>query len=204
MGEQMLNKGPYKYEIVQFFIRKHWTYFLKLLIFGIAIGLLIILFFLIFGSMMSFFRITAFYASFSFIVIIISIIYINTLFLQLFNYYFDMVIVTDCRIIISRKTVFLKNDNDAIDLTKIQDIGVTAHGLFRNYLNYGALIITLSMAAPPVTITHIPNPHYYLEQTNRIKREHILNRQERRKVLTEQMNAEKASREDYLQEVDQL
>lgn len=202
MGEQILNEGPYKYEVVQFFIRKHWTLFLKMIIFGLAIGLLLFLFFLSFGAIITTFGVTILYPFFAFLAIIISIFFINTLFLQTFNYFFQIVVVTDCRIIISKKTVFMKNDNDSIDLTKIQDIGVKAHGIFRNYLNYGALIITLSMAAPPVTIGHIPNPHYYLEQTNRIKREHILGRQANRRRPQLQIPSPKS--EEYLQEVDKL
>lgn len=201
MVDLSVQEGDYKYEVVQFFIRKHWTYFLKFVVFGIAIGLLITLFFLIFGSVISFFGLIIFYPFFAFLATIVGVIYLNTFFLQLFNFYFDVVIVTDCRIILSRKTVFLKNDNDAIDLTKIQDMGVVAHGIFRNYLNYGALIITLSMAAPPVTIPYIPNPHYYLEQTNRIKREHISRRQQR-KTASKQIDFSKTT--DYLQEIDKL
>lgn len=201
MSEQTVYQGAYRYEVVQFFIRKHWTYFLKSVVFGIAIGLLLTLFFLIFGSLVWFFQMTFFYPSFVFLVTLFAIVYLNTFFLQMFNYFFHVVIVTDCRIILSRKTVFLKNDNDAIDLTKIQDMGVISHGIFRNYLNYGALIITLSTSAPPITITHIPNPHYYLEQTNRIKREHILRRQQRRRP-EEKSSFPKTS--DYLQEIDKL
>lgn len=180
MVNLMTHSGPLDYEEVQFFFRKHWTHFLKPLIFGLTVGLLSLLTFLVIGAIVTLFKITFLYIPFAFLVIIISIFFINTLFLQLFNFYFNVIIVTDCRIVIARKTVFLKNDNDAIDLTKIQDVGVVAHGIFRNYLNYGALIITLSTSSPPVIIPFAPNPHYYLEQINRVKRQHILRRQESR------------------------
>jgi hypothetical protein len=91
-----------------------------------------------------------------------------------------MVIITDSRVIIVRKTVFLRNDSDAIDLTKIQDFAAEINGLLRNYLGYGNLIITLSTSAPPVSLSYVPDPHYYLERSNRVKREYILQRQERR------------------------
>jgi len=122
-------------------------------------------------------------------------------FLQIINFYFDLVIVTDYRIIIARKTVFLKNNSDTIDLTKIQDIAVEAHGILRNYLRYGKLIITLSTSAPPVTINYVPDPHFYLERTNRIKREHILQRQEKKKSTDSETQAKKQKKEYYLQNI---
>lgn len=199
MSEITINAGWQKYEEVQFFFRKHWTHFLKPLVFGLAIGLLALLFFLVLGSIITVFRITIFYSLFAFLAIIIFAIFIHIFFLQIFNYFFNVIIVTDCRIIIARKTVFLRNDNDAIDLTKIQDIGVVSRGLFRNYLNYGALIITLSTSAPPMYIPFVPNPHYFLEKMNHVKREYILRRKEGRKT---ESDSEKSL--DYLQEVNQL
>ena len=201
MGDISTQTSQPKYEEVQFFFRKHWTHFLKPIIFGMLIGLLALFFFLILGALLTFFRITVLYPLFAFLVIIFAILFIDIFFLQIINYYFNVIIITDCRIVIARKTVFLKNDNDAIDLTKIQDIAVIAHGLFRNYLNYGALVITLSTSAPQVVMPFVPNPHYYLEQMNRVKREHILRRQERKGT---EDKVPKITTEDYLQDVDKL
>jgi hypothetical protein len=201
----MANRGilgtQAKYEEIQFFIRKHWTHFIGPIVFGILIGVMAALFFLILGYIVTLFRITLFYSLYSFTLIIVSILYINTFFLQVINYFFDLVIVTDHRIIINRKTVFLRNDNDAIDLTKIQDIGVIAHGFLRNYLNYGALLITLSTSLPPIFLNSVPNPHFYLERMNRVKRENILHRQEHRGLIP---NENPANSDPYLQSIDKL
>ncbi len=201
MSELTVHQGIMKNERIQFFFRKHWTHFLKPCFFGVAIGLLVLFAYLLIGAVIMSFGVTFLYAFFAFLVIISAIFVINTFFLQLFNFYFNVIIVTDYRIIVARKTVFLTNDNDAIDLTKIQDIGVVAHGVFRNYLNYGALIITLSTAAPPVVISSVPNPHYYLEQMNRVKRKHILRRQE---VKHTQKGKQEPDRKDYLKDVKTL
>lgn len=190
-----------KYETVQFFFRKHWTHFLKPIIFGLIVSLFAVFVFLIFGTIISVFGLNFLNPLFGFLVIITTIFIIDIFFLQLFNFYFNVIIVTDSRIVIARKTVFLRNDNDAIDLTKIQDIAVISHGIFRNYLNYGALVITLSTSAPQVVIPFAPNPHYYLEQMNRVKREHILKRQEKR---TSEEDSQQNKPLDYLQDVDKL
>jgi hypothetical protein len=146
--------------------------------------------------MVDFLVIRVFYVLFA---MLLTIGCLMVLFLQMINFYFDLVIVTDCRILVIRKTVFLKNNSDAVDLTKIQDIAVEAHGLLRNYLKYGALLITLSTSGPPVTIAYVPDPHFYLEWTNRVKREHIVLRQEKKKT-----EAASKKQEDYLQDISSL
>jgi hypothetical protein len=111
-----------------------------------------------------------------------------------------MVIVTDSRILIIKKTCFLKNNSDAIDLTKIQDIAVESTGILRNYLRYGKLVITLSTSAPPIVISYVPDPHFFLEWTNRVKREHILKRRTQR--IPDNDEGQKAVRtSDYLQDI---
>lgn len=192
-------KGQLKYENYQFFFRKHWVHFLKPLFLMIPVFLLIFIILLGLGRLAL--MIDLLFVRVLYIVIanITTIIFLTIFFLQIINFYFDLVIVTDCRIIIARKTVFLKNNSDAIDLTKIQDIAVEAHGILRNYLRYGKLVITLSTSAPPVAINYVPDPHFYLEWTNRVKREHILQRQEKRKP-----DATAQKKEDYLQDISDL
>ncbi|MFH1012455.1 MAG: hypothetical protein V1760_01785, partial [Candidatus Peregrinibacteria bacterium] len=113
------------------------------------------------------------------------------------------VIITDSRIIVTRKTVFLKNESGVIDLTKIQDLSAQAHGLFRNYLNFGDIVITLSASIPPVVIECVPKPHHYVEQANRVKREHIVRRQERR-GRPETFRTPREMGADYLQDIQSL
>ena len=185
-------KGQQKYEHFQFFFRKHWVKFIQPILFSIPVGLLIFVILLFLGRltlMVDYVFIRAFYVHFT---LLTSIGFLLMASLQLINFYFDMVIITDTRALVVRKTVFLKNNSDAIDLTKIQDIAVESRGILCNYLRYGKLIITLSTSAPPIVITYVPDPHYYLEWSNRVKREHILKRRNER------------YRTEYLQEIKNL
>ena len=195
-------KGQLKYETIQFFFRRHWVRFVRPIFFSTLVGLLFFVILLALGRLVIFLDFTFLRAFFVFTVMIISVIYLNIFFLQIINFYFDLTIVTDSRIIITHKTVFMRDDSDAIDLTKIQDIAVETRGLFRNYLSYGQLIITLSTSAPPVIISYVPRPHFYLERANRVKREHILHRQEKRKGGDISISS-KAS-ESYLQDIHNL
>ena len=97
----------------------------------------------------------------------------------------------------------MTNNSDAIDLTKIQDIAVESHGIMRNYLRYGKLVITLSTSAPPLVISYVPDPHFYLEWANRIKREHILKRRSERSQSGPEVPKNNAPSE-YLQEIGNL
>lgn len=201
LNEEYDFKGQLKYEKYQFFFRKHWMKFLQPFFFIFPILLLLFVVLLVLGRltlMVDFIFIRVFFVFFAMTLIIV---FLTMFFLQIINFYFDLVIVTDYRIIITKKTVFLKNNSDTIDLTKIQDIAVEAHGILRNYLRYGKLIITLSTSAPPVTINYVPNPHFYLERTNRAKREHILQRQEKNKPSDLEMQVKKRKQEYYLQDI---
>lgn len=193
-------KGQLKYEHFKFFFRKHWVKFIQPILFMIPIGLLIFVILIALGGLVLIVNLIFLRAFFIYFSMIVIIAFIYMLFLQIINYYFDLTIITDCRILIVRKTVFLKNNSDAIDLTKIQDIAVESHGLFRNYLKYGNLIITLSTSAPPTIISYVPDPHFYLEWANRVKREHILSRQKGNVKQSKSSNQQ----ESYLQDINSL
>ncbi|MBU1682965.1 hypothetical protein KJ742_03395 [Patescibacteria group bacterium] len=193
-------KGQLKYEHFKFFFRRHWVRFIHPILFLFPVGLLIAIILIVLGGLVLIVDFTFLRAFFVFFTMIVTIAFLQMAFLQIINFYFDLTIVTDCRILIIKKTVFLQNNSDAIDLTKIQDIAVEAHGLFKNYLRYGKLITTLSTSAPPIAISYVPNPHYYLEWSNRVKREHILQRQ---KGITEQPASPKPQT-DYLQDIHRL
>ena len=196
-------KGQMKYEHFQFFFRKHWVKFVQPILFSIPVGLLIFAILIFLGRLIllvDYTFIRAFYVHFT---LLSSIGFLLVTSLQLINFYFDMVIITDSRVLVVRKTVFLKNNSDAIDLTKIQDIAVESRGIFCNYLKYGKLIITLSTSAPPIVISYVPDPHYYLEWSNRVKREHILKRRsDRVSRRTEQAKAQDSS--EYLLDIKNL
>ena len=192
-------KGQLKFEQFEFFFRKHWVYYLHPIFFTIPVGLLIFVILYILGRVTLLINFPFFSAFFVHFTLIVAIGYIALSALHVINYYFDMVIVTDSRVLIIKKTIFLRNNSDAIDLTKIQDISVESHGIFCNYLRYGSLIITLSTAAPPIRIGYVPNPHIYLEWCNRVKREHIVKRR------TDRVQARKEQQTgSYLKEIDKL
>lgn len=196
-------KPDFRYEAIQFFFRRHWTRFFKTICIGLLIGLLV--FFVILGlyGLARVLDVYAMRAFFVFITLILSFLFLTLFFIEVISYYFNLVIVTDHRILMIRKTVFLKNDSAAIDLTKIQDFTAECRGILQNYLRYGNLIITLSSSTPPIVIDCVPHPHTHLERANRVKRENILKRQERRMPTPEDKDVP-AKNSEYLQDIHEL
>lgn len=194
-------KPDFRYEQVQFFFRKHWTHFFKIIFSGLLIGALVTVIIAALYGLAQVFPLPALRAFLFFVSFAGVFLYLTLFFLEIFSYYFDIVIVTDHRIILVRKTLFLKNDSGALDLTKIQDLSVESRGIIQNYLRYGNIIITLSTPTPPIVLECAPRPHEYLERANRVKREHILKRQERRAGTPP---AEEPARAEYLQDIHSL
>jgi len=168
--------GQLKYEHYQFFFRKHWVRFLQPILLNLPVGLIILVILYFLGQLALLVDYSLIRVIYVQLAMIVSIGFILTSALHIINFYFDLCIVTDSRILIIKKTIFLRNNSDAIDLTKIQDIAVESHGILRNYLRYGKLIITLSTASSTICLNYVPDPHFYLEWFNRVKREHILKR----------------------------
>ncbi len=196
-------KADFRYEEIQFFFRRHWTRFFKIICIGLLIGLLA--FFVLLG-LYALTRVLNFYAMrifFVFSTLITSFLFLTLFAIEIISYYFDLVIVTDHRIVFVRKTVFLKNDSGAIDLTKIQDFTVECRGILQNYLRYGNLVITLSSSTPPIVVDCVPYPHSHLERANRVKREHILKRQERRMQSPDRKETA-GKNSEYLQDIREL
>lgn len=194
-------KPDFRYEQVQFFFRKHWSYFLRIILSGLFIGLLLLV---VIAGLYGLAKVFNFISVRFFLFFVGQIgvfLYLTLFFLEIFSYYFDIVIVTDHRIILVRKTIFLKNDSGALDLTKIQDLAVESRGIIQNYMRYGNIIITLSTPTPPIVLECAPRPHEYLERANRVKRENILKRQERR---TRPVSPEMPEEPRYLQDIHSL
>lgn len=170
-------KGQLETEIVQCFCRRHWIILVKdfvgFFIFLIAIGV----FGYYFKGIYNFFSRDSFFTEILAIgMIIASVIYIHHFFLRMINYFLNIVIITNYRIVVLDKSLYLHDSKDAIDLPKIQDIQKEQNGIVKNILKFGTLIITLSSTSTNKILTCIPNPDYHFRKINSLKREYIKER----------------------------
>jgi len=167
-------KGQLENETVECFCRKHWIVLIRdILGFLIFITVLILL-------IANFVRVYTFFSQDSslitllaFSIVCLFTLYIHHFFLRLIKYYLEIVVITNYRIVDVDKSLYLRDSKDAIDLSKIQDIKESKHGIMKKMLNFGELIITLSSTSTTKTLSFIPNPGYYFRKINELKREYI-------------------------------
>lgn len=161
-------KGQQKNELVHCFCRKHWIvlvpHFIGALL--IAVGLVA---FISFSSVWN----AATYRVVSALIILGLTYYFHYFFIRFFNYYLQIIIVTNFRVIHLDQTLYFHRNRDSIDLPEIQDIVILQNGIIKTLFNYGEIIITLSSAHSSKTLVCVPNPEYYFRKINKTKREYI-------------------------------
>ena len=82
---------------------------------------------------------------------------IHSLALRLFNYFLNVLIITNYRIIDIRHTVYLKRERDTIDLGNIQDIHFRRSGVWPRLLNYGYLELYGASTDVEYRISYVPD-----------------------------------------------
>ena len=98
---------------------------------------------------------------------------IHRFFLRMLTYFMSVTIITNYRIIEIKKTLFAQDSKEALDLRKIQDIQLEQHGLVKNILKFGNLLISLGNSESK-TIFLVPNADYFFRLINRLKNEVIV------------------------------
>ncbi|OGM99955.1 MAG: hypothetical protein A3B91_04955 [Candidatus Yanofskybacteria bacterium RIFCSPHIGHO2_02_FULL_41_29] len=75
------------------------------------------------------------------------------------NYYLDVLIVTEKRIINVEQKGFFNREAATLRLDKIQDISINVSGILATFLNFGTLKIQSAGEAPEFIIRDIPDPN---------------------------------------------
>lgn len=170
-------KGQHKTEVVSCFCRKHWIVlvkdFLGFIIFLTLLTLTVIYskgIYNFFSQDSLFINVMALFVSgvFTF--------FLHKFFLKMIRYFLEIVIITNYRIVVLNKSLYLQDSKDAMDLAKIQDIKKRQDGILRNLLRFGELEITLSSTSENKILKFIPNPDYHFRKINTLKREYIKER----------------------------
>jgi|SRR3989344_1884095 len=75
------------------------------------------------------------------------------------NYYLDVLIVTEKRVIYVEQKGFFSREAATLRLDKIQDISVSVSGILATFFNFGTLKIQSAGEAPEFIIRDIPEPN---------------------------------------------
>lgn len=174
-------KGQLQDEEVLAFCRKHWVCILPHLVTIVFIWPVIFLYTFIFGAkgILDLLGQTG-YRIFSIALLILLTFVLHRVFLRLFNYYLNIFIITNLRLVDLKKTVFFKDNRNAIDIKEIQDCTMNRSGFLQTILNYGEINILLSAVNEPITMQYMPNPDYHFRKINKTKREYIYLRQDQK------------------------
>lgn len=93
---------------------------------------------------------------------------IHRFFLKMINYYTNVVIITSHRIVEIRKTVFLRDTKESLDLRKVQEVEFKQDGLIANIFKFGNLNIILGNSEIK-TLAQLPNPDFFFRLINKLK-----------------------------------
>lgn len=95
--------------------------------------------------------------------------YLHRFFVRLLNHFINIGIITDRRIIDHKKTVFLTDTIDSIDMAQIQNIEKIEEGLLSTILDFGDIKIYLSASDAVKTFYAVPNAKFHFRCINRQK-----------------------------------
>jgi hypothetical protein len=171
-------RGQMDTEIVKDFYRRHWVVLLPR-IFNLILFLSLIIIFLV--ALMSS-PIPPEATLFVDVLVVMAIVAIGILihsyFIFMLEYFMNVVIITDNRLIITRKTLFTHDDKDSIYMQEIQDLQKQQAGIVKNFLDYGEIMINVGV--PDLTILRtVPNPDYHFRLLNMIRNQRYIEDEER-------------------------
>jgi len=95
--------------------------------------------------------------------------YIHKFFVKMLNHFVNVGIITDRRVIDHRKTIFLTDTIDSIDMAQIQNLEKIEEGLLSSLLGFGDIKIFLSASDAVKTFQGVPNAKFHFRCISRQK-----------------------------------
>lgn len=164
-------KGQHENEELICFFRRHWVTVLPQIGFLCLFVLLETTFVLGFPMIKTLIKGNTTISLLYIGIIVGATIYLHNFFLELFRHFMSTVIFTDARIIENRKSIFLHDSSEILDLIKVQDVRKSQEGILKNLLRYGDMTITLSSSEASKLIKYVPNVNFHSRCLAKIKRE---------------------------------
>lgn len=164
-------RGQTQDEEVILFFRKHWMVLLKYFFYGMILCALFIgngILLLTMARMGTLEKNIVFrvYFTVSTLIILVSGI---SIFTALINYFLDIVIITNLRVVEVKKTIFFKNKVHGIDLATVQEIKAEKEGFIANSLSLGNIILSSPTNHTERVLTIVPTPHYYADIITKLR-----------------------------------
>lgn len=153
-------------EQVLMLIRHHWAGFIGTFFIVLGMGLFPILFLILLHSPLAG-ALNSYHADISALITGYYLLVLTILFGLWVNYYFDIILITNQRIINIAQKGLLSRETSELSLAEIEDVTADVNGVIHTFLNYGLLVIetagggTFGDKVKPgyFTISDIPNPN---------------------------------------------
>ena len=148
-----------KDEKIVMLLRRHWMYFAGPAIALFALAVILIIFYA--GSAVYFpFVLAAPYLN---LVLLITCLYLLFVWLFFFlvwtDYYLDIWIITDKRIVDIEQMGLFKREVSEFKLFRIQDVTIEVKGVLPTFLNYGNVYVQTAGENREFVFKQVPNPH---------------------------------------------
>ncbi|MFA7685756.1 MAG: PH domain-containing protein [Candidatus Gracilibacteria bacterium] len=162
-------KGQQKNEEFICFFRHHWITLVREFVYFIIFISIASLTVINLDTIKNILSTNAGLEAFFIIGFILGTVFIHRFFLKIFNYFVDVGIITNTRIVDHKKSLFFIDTMEAIDMANIQDLERKGEGLLPNILGYGDLIIYLSASASVKIFHGVPNAEFHFRCISRQK-----------------------------------
>lgn len=164
--------GQKEGEQINFIIKKHWIRYAFVLAFSFFAAL--IPFIIVFYYILQSDQISSVLIQYLTLGIGIYLLVLMALSFYVFvDYYLDMFIVTDERIVYIRQNGFFNHQFDELNFQDVDEVGVDVKGILRSFFDYGNLIIHSGNELAVLTIDSIPHPIQASEKIMSLHKEYI-------------------------------
>jgi hypothetical protein len=164
--------GQQEKENLVFFARKHWLYLFQKMFFPFIYGFFV--FSAIFGVSLffegGFFQFLINNLSLTLLLYMVMIYCVHWMFIRFHDYMFNLLVVSDTRLIEINQCVFFKELHDSVDLLMMQDLQSDKDGFFQQVFDFGNLNFTFTNIADMRVIRFLPKPLQCAEYINKLRR----------------------------------
>ena len=162
-------KGQQENETLICFFRHHWMVLAKDLFYFAIFAVAIVLSLLNFNSIVDIVRADYELKLLFLSAYIFATVFIHRFSIKLLNYFVNIGIITDIRIIDHDRTVFFRDSMDSIDLSQIQNIEQIKDGLVPAIFKLGDIKIFMTASSATKTFYNVTNAKFHFRCMNRAK-----------------------------------
>jgi hypothetical protein len=164
-------KGQQANEELVCFFRKHWSVVVPQIGVWALYNLLVLSLVLLFPKVGEIVKNNLGLGFLYFGLVVLSTIYLHKIFAKIFAYFLNIVVFTNTRVIEHKKTLFLEDSHEFLDIIKVQDVRKYQNGFLENFLQYGGLLIVLSSSQAAKSLNHVPNVNFHFRCLARLKKD---------------------------------